>query len=82
MFEFLKNHLPFVFRDYFDEIEAVLSVEPAGWTVKKLALWEDLVEKRTSQSMDATDENTVAEKEEEAEMAAFAALKSKIAKLD
>ena len=70
-------------RDYYDEIEAVLQVEPADWSVKKLSLWQDLVEKPISQSMEmVTDDGLIAEKEEEAEMATFAALKSKIVKLD
>ena len=70
-------------RDYYDEIESVLQVEPADWSVKKLSLWQDRVEKPTSQSMEmVADDGLIAEKEEEAEMATFAALKSKIAKLD
>ena len=61
----------------------MLQVEPADWSVKKLSLWQDLVEKPTSQSMEVVaDDGLIAEKEEEVEMAAFAALKSKIAKLD
>ena len=61
----------------------MLQVEPADWSVKKLSLWQDLVEKPTSQLMEmVADDGLIAEKEEEAEMATFAALKSKIAKLD
>lgn len=74
-----------VCRGYLDKIGAVITVEPAGWNVKKLSLWRDLVEKQKSQALEETDENMVAEKaekEEDAEMAAFAACKSKIAKLE
>lgn len=70
-------------RDYFDEIEAILKVEPAGWTVKRLCLWSDLVEKPSvAAALKEVDEKTVEDREEELENANFAALKAKIATLN
>ena len=70
-------------RDYFDEIEAILKVEPPGWTVKRLCLWSDLVEKPSvAASLQEVDEKTVEDREEEIEIANFAAVKAKIATLN
>lgn len=70
-------------RDYFDEIEAILKVEPAGWTAKRLCLWSDLVEKPSvAAALKEVDEKTVEDREEELENANFAALKAKIATLN
>lgn len=70
-------------RDYFEEIEAIIKAEPAGWTVKNLCLWTEMVQRETPATAMgvAVDEKTVEEKEEELENAAFASLKAKIANL-
>ncbi|CAK9061090.1 Uncharacterized protein SCF082_LOCUS32063, partial [Durusdinium trenchii] len=73
----------FLDLDYFEEIEAIIKAEPAGWTVKNLCLWTEMVQRETPATAMgvAVDEKTVEEKEEELENAAFASLKAKIANL-
>eukprot|EP00438_Fugacium_kawagutii_P012420 Skav215474 [mRNA] locus=scaffold1089:880060:886109:- [translate_table: standard] len=76
-------HKAFLDKDYYDEIEAIIKVEPAGWTVQKLCLWTDLVQKDVGSKAlpDMEDEKTIEDREEEVETANFAAVKAKIASL-
>ncbi|CAK9048134.1 Uncharacterized protein SCF082_LOCUS26856 [Durusdinium trenchii] len=59
----------FLDLDYFEEIEAIIKAEPAGWTVKNLCLWTEMVQRETPATAMgvAVDEKTVEEKEEELE---------------
>ncbi|CAK9066119.1 Uncharacterized protein SCF082_LOCUS33720, partial [Durusdinium trenchii] len=59
----------FLDLDYFEEIEAIIKAEPAGWTVKNLCLWTEMVQRETPATAVgvAVDEKTVEEKEEELE---------------
>ena len=74
---------PGCLRDYFQEIDASISVEAAGWKVQKLTLWCDLVQKPDANVVMADRATTETAEDQEAalEEASFAAIRAKIATL-
>lgn len=70
-------------RDYFDEIQASISIGAAEWKLENLCLWSDLVIKK--QPLDpnaaANPEQTMEDAEADLEAAEFAAIRTKLAQL-
>ena len=78
------NHVPsFCARDYFDEVQASINIASSEWKIQNLCVWNDLVVETVAvtQGHGPSDDRSVEEYEAEAEAAAFAMVKSKIANL-
>lgn len=69
-------------RDYFDEIQATVSVAAPEWKLQNLCLWNDLVLKKESlgAAIQGSDKVvSVEDCEAEVEAAEFASIRTKIA---
>ena len=72
-----------VVRDYYEEIEAIVNIMPAGWTVQKLTLWSDMVVKAepSVSAKDGEPQKSLEEREADLEDASYASTRAKLAPL-